>query len=223
MYICIYRIIKQITKPSSSTNRSAQVAVLTHLIRCICIYICVYMNEYALIYLLCIYMCVFINILTYINIYMHIFIYTYICIYIYLYISVYIYIYIYIFNLIRDCLNDMSEKESDWLVETLFDILRDPSILAVPYEDNVYFRARLSHSFRCSISSNLSEGRLVSLALLITRYVHYMCICFFVYIYIKCVYIHIMCRHIRELDYRIYFDIPYFYNFLKSDWSLSLY
>ena len=67
-------------------------------------------------------------------------------------------------HLVRDCLDDLDQKDFEWLVEIIVKSFADPVILALSYEDQMFFSARMSHLFRYSITSNLSEVRQVSLA-----------------------------------------------------------
>lgn len=67
-------------------------------------------------------------------------------------------------HLVRDSLDDVDQKDFEWLVEIIVKSFADPVILALSYEEQMFFSARMSHLFRYSITSNLSEVRQVSLA-----------------------------------------------------------
>jgi GTP:adenosylcobinamide-phosphate guanylyltransferase len=67
-------------------------------------------------------------------------------------------------HLIRDRLEEIDQKDFEWLVETIIGIFKDPTFATQTYEEQAFFGARLSHLFRYSITSNISEGLLIALA-----------------------------------------------------------
>ena len=67
-------------------------------------------------------------------------------------------------HLVKDCLDAVNQKDFEWLVGTITTTFADPVILALSYEEQTFFSARMSHLFRYSITSNLSEVRQLSLA-----------------------------------------------------------
>lgn len=76
--------------------------------------------------------------------------------------------------LVKDCVSlDQldGQVDVDWLVESMLGLLRDSSFNAQSYEDQMFFRARLSHLVRTAVTSQLSEGRLTALATFLTQYV----------------------------------------------------
>jgi hypothetical protein len=58
----------------------------------------------------------------------------------------------------------MDSTDLEWLATSVILLLRDPAIVALPYEEVVNFRARLSHLIRSGISSALTESNQIALA-----------------------------------------------------------
>lgn len=58
----------------------------------------------------------------------------------------------------------MDSSDLEWLSTSVILLLRDPAIVALPYEDIVNFRSRLSHLIRSGVSSNLTESNQIALA-----------------------------------------------------------
>ena len=63
------------------------------------------------------------------------------------------------------------QSDLDWLVGSLVGLTNDPMFSALPYDEQLYLRARLSHLFRAAVTSQLPEGRLAALATFLTQYV----------------------------------------------------
>ena len=51
-------------------------------------------------------------------------------------------------HLIRDCLEEVDEKDLEWLIDTIIQTFADPVFVALKYEDAMYFRTRMSHLLR---------------------------------------------------------------------------
>ena len=70
-----------------------------------------------------------------------------------------------------DSSQEGNNNDLDWFVKAILELLRDPTFAAQSYDDQMYFRARLSYLFRTGVTSQLSEGQLTSLATLLTQLV----------------------------------------------------
>jgi hypothetical protein len=54
--------------------------------------------------------------------------------------------------------SSLQYEDWDWVGSQIIGLLREASILALTYEDVVYFRCRVSHLFRSVVSAQLNEG-----------------------------------------------------------------
>lgn len=67
-------------------------------------------------------------------------------------------------HLVIDCLEDVDQKDMDWLIDAVVRIFADPFFTVLSHEEQTFFRVRMSHFFRTAITSNLSEMRQIALA-----------------------------------------------------------
>jgi hypothetical protein len=76
-------------------------------------------------------------------------------------------------HLVSTCLrnNDLDNNDLEWLIASTFELITDPLILALTYEEFVYFRTRLSFFLRSSVSANLSENRQLKYAAILTQFI----------------------------------------------------
>jgi hypothetical protein len=67
-------------------------------------------------------------------------------------------------HFVKGCLHTVNAADFQWVIVTIVGIFHDSAILALSAEDIAYCRTRISHLFRNSIASNMSESQLISLS-----------------------------------------------------------
>jgi hypothetical protein len=72
-------------------------------------------------------------------------------------------------HLVKESLEEADQKDFEWLIDAILKIFVDPFYAVLTHEDQVFFRARMSHFFRFSITLNLSEVRQIALAHLLIQ------------------------------------------------------
>lgn len=76
-------------------------------------------------------------------------------------------------HLVSTCLrnNDLDNNDLEWLITSSFELITDPLIIALTYEEFVFFRTRLSYFLRSSLSANLSENRQLKYATILSQFI----------------------------------------------------
>lgn len=73
--------------------------------------------------------------------------------------------------LTKECIDELEEEDTEWLVAAIIGILQDPSLQSLSYEETTYLRTRLSYLIRSSFTSTLNEVKLLQLASQLARFV----------------------------------------------------
>jgi hypothetical protein len=67
-------------------------------------------------------------------------------------------------HLVKDSLENVDQKDFEWLIDCILRIFVDPFFTVLTHEDQTFFRARMSHFFRYAITANVTEVRQIALA-----------------------------------------------------------
>lgn len=67
-------------------------------------------------------------------------------------------------HLCEEVVSTLGDESLGWLVTSIISMLRDPLIMALPYEEVVHFRSRLAHLIRRGVTSKITESNQLKLA-----------------------------------------------------------
>lgn len=72
---------------------------------------------------------------------------------------------------IRMSLKLVEEDDFEWMIMMTIGMLRDPAIAAMSHEETIYFRIRISQLLNCSVTSQLTETKLLKFANYLMGYI----------------------------------------------------